>query len=94
MNPHTASNVLCYEVRIDDNAQSVPAGEVVLVHEHRQGLYNRVEVWIKVANGELRTDAEVFTIPIGEAYPMKDTIIVTTQVDMAGHQVTSEEAKS
>lgn len=55
MNTHTASNVLRYEVSIDDNAQSVPAGEVVLVHEHRQGLYNRVEVWIKVANGELRT---------------------------------------
>ena len=28
------------------------------------------------------TDAEVFTIPIGEAYPMKDTIIVTTQEEM------------
>ena len=28
------------------------------------------------------TDAEVFTIPIGEAYPMKDTIIVATQEEM------------
>ena len=28
------------------------------------------------------TDAEVFTIPIEEAYPMKDTIIVATQEEM------------
>ena len=28
------------------------------------------------------TDAEVFTVPIGEAYPMNDTIIVTTQEEM------------
>ena len=49
------SAILRYEVRIDDTAQSVPAGEVVLVHAHRQGLVNRLEVWIKVADGELRT---------------------------------------
>ena len=55
MNPHTASKVLRYEVGIDDTAHSVPAGEVVLVHEHRQGLDNRVEVWIRVADGEIRT---------------------------------------
>ena len=29
--------------------------EVVLVHAHRQGLGNRLEVWIQVAEGELRT---------------------------------------
>ena len=55
MNPHTASKVLRYEVRIDDTAHSVPAGEVVLVHAHRQGLRNRLEVWIQVAEGEIRT---------------------------------------
>ena len=55
MNTNEASKVLRYEVRIDDTAHSVPAGEVVLVHEHRQGLDNRVEVWIRVADGELRT---------------------------------------
>ena len=31
------------------------------------------------------TDAEVITIPIGEAYPMNDTIIVTTQEEMGHH---------
>ena len=55
MDPHTASKVLRYEVRIDDIAHSVPAGEVVLVHAHRQGLDNRVEVWIHVAEGETQT---------------------------------------
>ena len=49
------SAILRYEVRIDDTSQSVPAGEVVLVHEHRHGLDNRVEVWIRVADGEART---------------------------------------
>lgn len=57
MNPHTASRVLRYEIRIDDTAQRVPAGKVVLVHEHRQGLDNRVEVWIRVADWELRTQS-------------------------------------
>ena len=52
-NPTSA--ILRYEVRIDDTAQSVPAGEVVLVHTHQQGLANRLGVWIKVAEGELRT---------------------------------------
>ena len=55
MNPHTASKVLRYEVCIDDTAHSVPAGEVVLVHAHRQGLENRLEVWIQVTEGKLRT---------------------------------------
>ena len=55
MNPYTASKVLRYEVRIDDTAHSVPRGEVVLVHAHRQGLMNRLEVWIQVTDGELRT---------------------------------------
>ena len=54
-NPHTASKVLRYEVSIDDTAHSVPAGEVVLVQAHRQCLVNRLEVWIQVAEGELRT---------------------------------------
>ena len=49
------SAILRYEVRIDDTSQSVPAGEVVLVHEHRHGLDNRVEVWIRVADGETQT---------------------------------------
>ena len=70
MNPHTASKVLRYEVRIDDTAQRVPAGKVVLVHAHRQGIVNRLEVWIHVAEGELRTQTlRVFgtgqTIPAG-----------------------------
>lgn len=51
-----ASAILRYEIRIGDPIPfSVPAGEVVLVHEHRQGLDNRVEVWIRVADGEIRT---------------------------------------
>ena len=50
------SAILRYEIRIGDPIPfSVPAGEVVLVHEHRQGLDNRVEVWIRVADGETRT---------------------------------------
>lgn len=71
MNPHTASKILRYEIRIGDPIPfAVPAGEVVLVHEHRQGLDNRVEVWIRVADGELRTQSvRVFgtgqTIPAG-----------------------------
>lgn len=55
MNPNEASKVLRYEIRIDDTAQRVPEGQVVLVHAHRQGLGNRLEVWIQVAEGELRT---------------------------------------
>ena len=70
MNPHTASKVLRYEIRIDDTAQRILAGEVVLVHEHRQGLDNRVEVWIRVADWETRTQTvRVFgtgqEIPVG-----------------------------
>ena len=50
------SAILRYEIRIGDPIPfSVPAGEVVLMHEHRQGLDNRVEVWIRVADGETRT---------------------------------------
>ena len=55
MDPNEASKILRYEVRIDDTAHSVPAGPVVLVHPHRQGLGNRLEVWIQVTEGELRT---------------------------------------
>lgn len=55
MNPNEASKVLRYEIRIDDTAQRVPEGQVVLVHEHRQGIDSRLEVWIQVAEGELRT---------------------------------------
>ena len=55
MNLYTKSRILRYEVRIDDTAQRVPAGKVVLVQAHRQGLGNRLEVWIQVADGETRT---------------------------------------
>lgn len=64
------SKVLRYEICIDDTAQRALAGEVVLVHAHRQGLGNRLEVWIQVTEGELRTQTlRVFgtgqTIPAG-----------------------------
>lgn len=43
-----SSEILRYEVPIDDADHSVPAGPVVLVHAHRQGLAGRVEVWVDV----------------------------------------------
>ena len=55
MNQYTKLRILRYEIRIDDTAQRVPAGKVVLVQAHRKGLVNRLEVWIQVAEGELRT---------------------------------------
>lgn len=55
MNQYTKSRIFRYEVRIDDTSHSVPAGEVVLVQAHRQGLGNRLEVWIQVAEGETQT---------------------------------------
>ena len=55
MNQYTKLRILRYEIRIDDTAQRVPAGKVVLVHAHRKGLVNRLEVWIQVADGETQT---------------------------------------
>ena len=55
MNQYTKLRILRYEIRIDDTAQKVPAGKVVLVHAHRKGLVNRLEVWIQVAEGETQT---------------------------------------
>ena len=55
MNQYTKLRILRYEIHIDDTAQMVPAGKVVLVQAHRQGLGNRLEVWIQVAEGENQT---------------------------------------
>ena len=55
MNQYTKLRILRYEIHIDDTAQRVPAGKVVLVQAHRQGLGNRLEVWIQVAEGETQT---------------------------------------
>ena len=55
MNQYTKLRILRYDIRIDDTAQRVPAGKVVLVQAHRQGLGNRLEVWIQVAEGETKT---------------------------------------
>ena len=51
----STSEILRYEISIDDSDYVVPTGHVVLVHAHRQCLENRLEVWIQVADGETRT---------------------------------------
>ena len=55
MNQYTKMRILRYEIHIDDTAQRVPAGKVVLVQAHRRGFVNRLEVWIQVAEGETQT---------------------------------------
>ena len=55
MNQYTKMRIIRYEIHIDDTAQRVPAGKVVLVQAHRRGLGNRLEVWIQVAEGETQT---------------------------------------
>ena len=51
----STSEILRYEICIDDSDYVVPEGQVVLVHAHRLGLENRLEVWIQVTEGKLRT---------------------------------------
>lgn len=51
----STSEILRYEISIDDSDYVVPTGHIVLVHAHRQCLGNRLEVWIQVADGETRT---------------------------------------
>lgn len=50
-----SSEILRYEIPIDDADHLVPAGPVVLVHAHRQGLARRVEVWVDVPRRDKRS---------------------------------------